>query len=102
MPEYKISAESEEAFRRLHELFGRADPSAPKRGCRRYVLEFQTGKPVLSEAFTDAAVDGVVRRRKSGMLKSSGVSYCCFSTGAFVPTFLIVFFSFGVTLPPVR
>jgi len=51
MPEYKISAEGEEAFRMLHELFGIADPSAaPKRGCRRYVLEFQTGEPVFRDA----------------------------------------------------
>jgi len=56
MPDYKISAEGEEAFRRLHELFSTADPSAaPKRGCRRYVLEFQTGKPVFWEDFTGPA-----------------------------------------------
>lgn len=52
----EISAAGEEAFRRLHELFGAPDPSAvPTRRCRRYVLEFQTGKPVFWEAYTGPA-----------------------------------------------
>jgi hypothetical protein len=36
------------------------------------------------------------------MFQSSGVSYCCFSTGMFGPTFLIVFsLALGVTLRPI-
>ena len=38
----------EEGFRRLNELFGSDDPSAPPtRGCRKYVLEYQDGEPVF-------------------------------------------------------
>jgi hypothetical protein len=38
----------EEGFRRLHELFGSDDPSAPPtRTCRKYVLEHQEGEPIF-------------------------------------------------------
>lgn len=51
MPDHEISAEGEEAFRRLHELFGGADPSAPAtRGRRRYVLELRDGEPIFRDA----------------------------------------------------
>lgn len=41
----------------LHEVFGAADPSPPAtRGCRRYVLEFQSGKPIFWEAFAGPAL----------------------------------------------
>jgi hypothetical protein len=51
VPDREISADGEEAFRRLHELFGAADPSAAsKRGCRRYVLEFRDGQPLFQRA----------------------------------------------------
>jgi hypothetical protein len=41
----------DEAFRALGELFSKL-PSPPNRGCRKYVLEYQDGKPVfrLAEA----------------------------------------------------
>jgi hypothetical protein len=51
MPDREISAEGEEGFRMLHALFGAAAPSAvPKRGCRRYVLEFRDGQPIFQRA----------------------------------------------------
>jgi hypothetical protein len=51
MPDREISADAEEGFRRLHELFGAVDPSAsPKRGCRKYVLEFRGREPVFRDA----------------------------------------------------
>ena len=38
----------EDAFRRLHELFGSEDASAPPtRSHRKYVLEYQDGEPVF-------------------------------------------------------
>jgi hypothetical protein len=38
----------EDAFRRLHELFGFEDASAPPtRSHRKYVLEYQDGNPVF-------------------------------------------------------
>lgn len=52
-----ISAAAEEGFRRLHELFGSAEPSAPAtRGRRRYVLELRDGEPVFRDANIDPAV----------------------------------------------
>lgn len=51
-PVRKVSAEAEEGFQRLHELFGRVDTAAPPaRGYRRYVLEYQAGRPVFWEAY---------------------------------------------------
>ena len=54
MPDREISADAEEAFRRLHELFGVVDPSAsPKRSCRKYILEFRGREPVFRDANSD-------------------------------------------------
>src|SRR4029078_703953 len=50
LPERKISADVEEAYRRLHELFGGNSSTPPKRGCRKYVLECQDGKPIFRDA----------------------------------------------------
>lgn len=51
MPDHGLSAAGEEAYRRLHELFGAADPSPPTtRRCRRYVLEFRDSEPVFRDA----------------------------------------------------
>jgi len=44
---------AEEGSRLLHELFGAADPSAPRtRGCRKYVLEYRDGKPIFTDAIS--------------------------------------------------
>ena len=51
MPDREISADAEEGFRMLDALFGAGDPSAsPKRGCRKYVLEFRGREPVFRDA----------------------------------------------------
>src|SRR5262249_54287686 len=51
MPDHELSADGEEGFQRLHELFGAANPSPPAtRGCRRYVLEFRDGEPIFRDA----------------------------------------------------
>jgi hypothetical protein len=43
----------EEGFRGLNELFGSDDPSAPPtRGCRKYFIECEDGKPVFRFAET--------------------------------------------------
>ena len=47
----------EEGFRRLHELFGAEDPSAPPtRTHRKYVLEYADGKPVFRRADSQPAL----------------------------------------------
>ena len=45
----------EDGFRRLNELFNSEDASVPNRGCRRYVLEFDNGKPVFRRTNSDPA-----------------------------------------------
>ena len=46
MADHELS--SEDGFRRLHELFGSDDASAPPtRTCRKYVLEYLDGEPVF-------------------------------------------------------
>src|SRR6476646_688562 len=51
MPYQKLSAAAEEGYRRLHELFGSDDPSAPPtRGGRKYVLEYRDGEPIFQDA----------------------------------------------------
>jgi hypothetical protein len=51
MPDHELSADAEEGFRDLHELFRAADPSSqPTRRCRRYILEFRDGDPVFRDA----------------------------------------------------
>ena len=50
-PAREVSAEAEEGFRRLNELFEPDTPApSPARGYRRYVLEYQAGRPVFWEA----------------------------------------------------
>ena len=51
MADHELSVAAAEGYRRLHELFGSADPSArPTRGCRKYLLEYRDGEPVFRRA----------------------------------------------------
>lgn len=45
MPDHEHTYE--ESLQALDELFGGEDPSVPKRRCRKYVLEYQDGKPAF-------------------------------------------------------
>jgi len=51
MADHELSTAAEEGYRRLNELFGSAEPSAPRRqSCRRYVLEHRDGEPIFRDA----------------------------------------------------
>ena len=50
MPERTISADVEDAYRRLHELFGGDTSTPPTRSSRRYILEYRDGEPIFRDA----------------------------------------------------
>ena len=50
MADYELSAAAEEGFRRLHELFGSAEPAPRRQSCRRYVLEYRDGELIFRDA----------------------------------------------------
>jgi hypothetical protein len=57
MADHELHAAAEEGFRRLHELFGWSDPSAPTtRGCRKYVLESVDGELIFRSADSPPAL----------------------------------------------
>jgi hypothetical protein len=55
MIDRELSAAAEEDFRRLHELFGSAEPAPRRQSYRRYLLEYRDGGFIFRDAISGPA-----------------------------------------------